>query len=255
MKRKLSVFMLLVLLLAMVTLPAQASELGYVTDAAEILDYDQWETLETLCGSVSDQYGCGVYAITVADHREFGSEDVYEVAYGIYHDYALGKGAGRDGVLLLLSMDTRDFALFVYGDNAEYAFDEYGQEMLEGEFLPHFQNDDWYGGFQSYAKTCGAYLSAAQAGEPVRDGKGMEILLCIGASFLVSLIVVLILKAGMKNVEKQTQAGAYLTGALNLTACHDQFIRTTVTRTKIETDDDDSKARSGGGGSGRSGKF
>ena len=257
MKRNLSIFILLALLVTLLVLPVQAeAQLAYVTDAAGLLSDTQRQTLETLSSSLSEQYDCGVYIVTVDDFTEYGSGDVYEVTYGIYHEYELGMGADRDGLLLLLSMDTREFALFVYGDGAEYAFDAYGQEMLEGEFLPRFKDNDWYGGFEAYVKTCGSYLASAAAGEPVREGHGMTILICILGSFLVSLIVVTILKAGMKNVEKAQQADQYLSGELKLDQKHDQFIKTTRTRRKIETEDDnDSKARSGGGGSGRSGSF
>ena len=83
----------------------------------------------------------------------------------------------------------------------------------------------------------------------------MLIVLCVLASFFVSLIVVNIMKLGMKNVQKADEAAAYLSGELNLTNKRDQYIRTTRTRRKIEKDDHESSARSGGGGSGRSGKF
>ena len=83
----------------------------------------------------------------------------------------------------------------------------------------------------------------------------MLIVLCVLASFFVSLIVVNIMKLGMKNVQKADEAAAYLSGELNLTNKRDQYIRTTGTRRKIEKDDHESSARGGGGGSGRSGKF
>lgn len=255
MKRKFSIFILLALLVALLVLPVQAAELGYVTDAAGLLTDTEWTRLEAMCGSISEQYNCGVYIITVEDFADYGEGDVYEVTYGIYHSYELGMGDERNGLVLLLSVDNREFALFVYGDGAEYAFDAYGQEMLESEFLPCFSEDDWCGGFEAYVRTCGSYLASAAAGEPVREGKGAAILIAVLASFAVSLIVVLILRAGMKNVEKQVFAGQYQSGELNLTGRHDQFTHKTRTQTKIETDsDNDSKARSGGG-SGRSGKF
>ena len=256
MKRKISAIFLLIVLLSLLVLPAQAAELDYVTDAAGLLSDSQRQGLEQLAGSLADKYDCGVYMVTVDDFHNYGSGDVFEVTYGIYHDYQLGMGADRNGLILLLSVDNREFALFVYGDRAEYAFDSYGQEMLEGEFLPYFKENNWYGGFEAYVKTCGAYLSNAAAGEPVREGHGTLIVCCILGSFLVSLIVVTILKAGMKNVQSAEQANQYLTGELNLARKHDQFTHTTKTRRKIETEsNNDSHARSGGGGSGRSGKF
>ena len=67
MKRKVSIFLLLAVLLTFLVLPAQATELSYVTDAANLLSYEEWDYLETLCGDISDQYNCGVYVVTVDD--------------------------------------------------------------------------------------------------------------------------------------------------------------------------------------------
>ena len=261
MKRRISMFLLLALLVAVLVAPAQATELGYVTDAADLLSYEEWQELETLCGSISDRFDCGVYIITVDDFTEYGTGDVFVVTYGIYHEYALGKGADRDGLVLLLSMDTREFALFVYGDEAEHAFNTYGQQQLENQFLPCFTENDWYGGFLAYANTCDEYLSLAAAGEPVRENPTSLILLFVCISFFISLLVVNFLKLGMKSVRKQSQAYRYLAGRLNLTDQHDQYTHTTEKRRKIESDSDSgsssgsSRARSGGGGSGRSGSF
>ena len=261
MKRRITMFLLLALLVTVLVVPAQATELGYVTDAANLLSYEEWDYLETLCGNISDQYNCGVYVVTVDDFTEYGTGDVFEVTYGIYHGYALGKGAGRDGLVLLLSMDTREFALFVYGDEAENAFNSYGQLQLENEFLPYFSENDWSGGFLAYVETCGEYLALAAAGEPVRENPTSLILLFVCISFFISLLVVNFLKLGMKNVSKQSQAFRYLSGKLNLTGQHDQYTHTTERRRKIESDSDSnsgsgsSRARSGGGGSGRSGSF
>ena len=261
MKRRFSMFLLLALLVTVLVVPAQATELGYVTDAAELLSYEEWQELENLCSNVSDQFDCGVYVITVDDFTEYGTGDVFEVSYGIYHEYALGKGDDRDGLVLLLSMDTREFALFVYGDAAENAFNTYGQQQLENQFLPCFTEDDWYGGFYAYAETCDEYLALAAAGEPVRENPTSLILLFVCISFFISLLVVNFLKLGMKNVRKQSQAFRYLSGKLNLTGQHDQYTHTTEKRIKIESDSDSgsgsgsSRARSGGGGSGRSGSF
>ena len=56
------------------------------------------------------------------------ADDVYEATYQIYHELELGSGEDRDGIIVLLSMDNRKYAMFVYGEYAEYAFDTYGQE-------------------------------------------------------------------------------------------------------------------------------
>ena len=156
-------------------------------------------------------------------------------------------------------------------DQLSHAFDAYGQELMEEEFLDDFRDDDWYDGFEDYLEVCAEYLERAEAGDPVRrddssaggsDGSGIgtTILVCLGISAVIAMIVCLILRGKMKSVRKGTHADAYVTGSLNLTASRDQSTHTTETRTKIEHESSDSggggsSACSGGGGSGRSGSF
>lgn len=256
MKRKITVFVLLALLLTLLVLPVHAEEgLYYVTDEADLLTDEEDLELEALLQNISEDHNIGVYLITVGDYASYGDGSVYEVTYGLYHEYTMGKGEERNGIMLLLSLADRDFATFVYGADAEYAFSDYALQQLEQEFLPHFGENDWYEGFRAYAMTCGEYLAKAEAGEPVEEGDGMLYLIVIGVSFLIALIVVSILKAGMKNVRAGQEAKAYITRQLNLTQQSDQFTHTTKTRRKIEKSDSDSKAETGGGGHGRSGKF
>lgn len=255
MKRTKSIVLLIVLLL--LTLPVQAaSQQPYVTDGAGLLTDGELAELENLCADVSAAYDCGVYVVTVEDFRVLGTDDVFEATYELYHGLELGMGAERNGLILLLSMAERDYALFVYGDDAEYAFGIDAQIMLEEQFLPLLGDNDWYGGFRVYAETCRSYLAQAAAGNPVRGSVAGPIAVCVLVSFLIALIVVLILRAGMKNVKKQSEASQYLSGQLKLTRKFDQFTHKTETRRKIETSSGGSStARSGGGGSGRSGKF
>lgn len=255
MKRKLTVFVLLALLLSLLVIPAHAEEgLWYVTDEAGLLTEEEDGELESLLCDISEKHDIGVYLVTVGDYASYGEGSVYEVTYGIYHEYTMGKGEERNGIMLLLSLADRNFATFVYGEDAEYAFSDYALQQLEEEFLPHFGENDWYEGFRAYATTCDEYLTKAEAGEPVEEGDGMLYLMVIGGSFLIALIVVSILKAGMKNVHAGKEARAYITRELHLTQQSDQFTHTTKTERKIEKDSD-SKAETGGGGHGRSGKF
>ena len=66
----------------------------------------------------------------------------------------------------------------------------------------------------------------------------------IGAAFLIALIVVSVLRSGMKNVEEKDEAGAYISDTLELTQRSDRFTHTTRTTTKIESSSA-SKALSG----------
>lgn len=277
MKRRLACIVLAALLLlglcctAFAEAPAATEpQLWNITDTVGLLTSDEDLTLEARAEEISAQYGVGIYLLILEDYSEY-YDDPYETAYELYHQNTLGMGEDRDGVILLMSMSDRKYATFFYGPKAEYAFDAYGQELMEEEFLDDFRDDDWYDGFEDYLEVCAEYLERAEAGDPVRgddssaggsDGSGIgtTILVCLGISAVIAMIVCLILRGKMKSVRKGTHADAYVTGSLNLTASRDQYTHTTETRTKIEHESSDSSgggssACSGGGGSGRSGSF
>lgn len=277
MKRRIVCILLVALLLlglcctAFAEAPAATEpQLWNITDTVGLLTSDEDLTLEARAEEISAQYGVGIYLLILEDYSEY-YDDPYETAYELYHQNTLGMGEDRDGVILLMSMSDRKYATFFYGPKAEYAFDAYGQELMEEEFLDDFRDDDWYDGFEDYLEVCAEYLERAEAGDPVcRDdssaggsdgsGIGTTILVCLGISAVIAMIVCLILRGKMKSVRKGTHADAYVTGSLNLTASRDQYTHTTETRTKIEHESSDSggggsSACSGGGGSGRSGSF
>ncbi len=261
MKKRIFCLLLVLLTAAALTVTALASEpqLGCVTDAAGLLTDDEIVKLENRAQSVADEYGVGVYIVTIDDYRDVTDEGVYEATYGIYHQYTMGVGASRNGIMLLLSMHERDYGMFVYGDAAEYAFDEYGQSMLEDVFLDNFADDDWYGGFRDYIDECESYLQQAADGSPVRASPALFIVIAFAIAIVIALIVCGALTGKMKSAKKQRTANAYIAGGLKLTQSTDFFTHRTQTRRKIERNDSSSSSgshsESGGGGSGRSGKF
>ncbi|MBM6830404.1 TPM domain-containing protein [Anaerotignum lactatifermentans] len=232
-------------------------EMKYVFDVSDLLSFEQWEELESRAETISKRQNCGIYFALVDDFTDYGYGDIYEVTYTIYHDNELGMGENRDGIIVMLSMEERDYAMFVYGEYAEYAFNEYGQLMLEEAFLDDFGNNDWYSGISHYLDTCDEFLTKAEEGKPVRESPLPSIAIATGASCLIAAIVCSVFKYRMRTVHQQTEANAYITeGGLQLTDQYDQYTHTTETRTKIEKESSSgTSSESGGGGSGRSGNF
>ena len=239
------------------------ADMNYIFDLSDQLSFEEWAELEARASDISQRHNCGVYVAFVDDFTEYGGgNDVYKTTYQLYHANELGMGENRDGIIILLSMDERNYAMFVYGKNAEYAFNKYGQEQLENAFLGYNGDNDWYGGASHYLDTCDEYLTLAEDGTPVRSSPVPLILAVVAGSCVIALVVCLILRAKMKSVHKGVDANVYATGGgLTLTDSYDHYSHTTESRTKIV---DESKSggggggttsRSGGGGSGRSGKF
>ena len=252
-------FMLAFVFCVSVTAAEQTgAQLRYVTDAAGLLSEGENARLEKMAESVSQKYGIGVYIVTVEDYRDFHSGGVYKATYTIYHEYTMGEGPNRDGIMLLLSMDDRDWAMFCYGSRCEYAFNSYGQQKLEKVFLDNFGENDWYGGFKDYLKECRVYLEKAAAGKPVRASLLVPILVVIGLSLLAAAVIVAVIWQKMDTVSKKATANAYVSAGLRLTEQTDRFTHKTTSSRKIErrsSSGGSSHSESGGGGSGRSGKF
>ena len=247
MKKRIRCLLLVFLFCLVLCVGAAAAEqtgaqLSYVTDAAGLLSENEDMLLEKMAESVSKKYGVGVYKAT----------------YTIYHEYTMGEGPNRDGIMLLLSMDDRDWAMFCYGSRCEYAFNSYGQQKLEKVFLDNFGENDWYGGFEDYVKECSVYLEKASAGKPVRASLFYPLLIVIGLSLLAAAAVVAVIWRKMETVSKKATANDYVSAGLRLTEQTDHFTHKTTSSRKIErssSSSGSSYSESGGGGSGRSGKF
>ena len=256
MKKRISDLFTALLLSIALCAPAFAANgaMEFVIDTDDLLTYEEWETLEGRAAEISQRHGCGVYVVTVDDYTTYGSGDVYDVTTQLYHDpeSSFGVGEGRDGILLLLSMATRDYATFVYGESAEAVFTGERIDTLEGCFLPPFGEDDWYGGFDAYLTACDEALTEGPPA-PVEESPIGGVLTATGVSCAVAMVVCLVLKGKMKSVRRKAEAKSYVTfGGLELTERYDRFTHTTESRRRIERK---SNKESGGGGSGSSGKF
>lgn len=257
MKKKISALLTVLLLLSALCTSALAAEGGvtHLYDLSGLLTVDERAALESRAQDISARGGCGVYLVAVDDYTAYGYGSVYEVATQMFNnaDNGFGVGAERNGILLLLSLNERDWAMFVNGERAEYAFNEYGQAELEDSFLPAFGENDWYGGFSGFLTACDEYLTLAASGEPVRESVVKRIIPVVGVSCVVSLVICLNLKGKMKTVRRKAEARTYVaSGGLRLTDSYDRYTHTTESRRSVEKS---SSGESGGGGSGRSGKF
>jgi len=251
---------LTVFLIGMMTIPSFASEM-YLYDEAGLLAADELASLNTKAASVSEEHGYGIYAMILNDYQKYSTFDVYTTAAELYHALGLGKGEDREGVLLMLSMEDRDYATFFYGANIEYAFDEYGQILLEDQFLDDFSDNNWYDGFSDYIDTCDEFFELAADGKPVRESHGMAYIVIIAVSMIIAFIVTKGMESNMKNVRIGGSTISYAAeGGLQVTERGDHFLYTTQSRRRIESSTRSgsgsrSGSHSGGGGSGRSGKF
>lgn len=249
---------MLILLLTMLAVPVQASEYRYVFDEAFLLSTAEAEELNQTAADISARYGCGVYIVTLPDYAAYGG-DVRNAAESYFLAYDLGMGSDGNGVLLMLSMMERDYALIAHGDLGNTAFTDYGKDILSEAFLDDFRYDSWAAGFADYINGSEELLYAAAAGTPVDIEQGGDIGLTLIMVLLIPALIAGIacgiMAASMKTARRKTHADEY-SREVSLTDRQDRFITRTVVRQKIESSSSSGGTRINSGGfSGKSGKF
>jgi len=134
-----------------------------LVDSAALLDaLEEKELLFTL-NEISARQECDIVIVTV-DALDGKTATEYADDFFDYNGYGYGKT--RDGILLLISMEARDWALSTHGYGIE-AFTDAGQAYMMDDFvLPCLSDDDFYGAFTEFAAQCDAFLTQAANDEP-----------------------------------------------------------------------------------------
>ena len=249
-----------------------SAQLDYVTDDAGLLSEGQLVALNNKAREISEKYQCGVYIVTVDDYQKYTSGGVMDCATGIFNQYDLGYGDTKDGVMLLLSMADRDYALIAHGDTGNAAFTDYGKDRMEDSFLRYFADNDWSGGFNDYLSTSSRYLEMEANGQPYDtyggsgdDGasKAARTGVVVGVPTIISGLVNRMQSRKMKSVRSRTNASTYAApSGLVLHGQQDRYTHSTESRTRIVTPTNTNRHTGGGGTtigpggfSGHSGKF
>ena len=258
-KRFLFSLLLCAALLLALPLTARAeAKIDYVSDYANILSAETRESLNSQAAQIAADTGCGVYIVVVDNYKTYVNGTIENFSEAIYKTYELGEGEGKNGVLLSMSMNDRDYDLTAYGDFGNYAFTDYGKQQLANTFLDNFRANDWAGGFADFVENSGRLIARARNGDPLdqwipdppqRGITPAEALIIVLAPSLVAGMVVGGFKRKSKTAVRQTKAANYVSrGGLQLRERSDQFINRSVTRQIIPKNT--SSSRPGGGHAG-----
>lgn len=275
-RRMLCMFAVLCLLIA-AAMPVYAADSGHIADYADLLTDMEEQQLAAEMADTTEEYDCGVYLVTVADYSDYGSTP-YDAAVELYSLQSEDGNLPGDGILLMLSMQERDYSLITYGAYAEAVYPDAVMWEMEEHFLYYFAQNRWFDGFACYVGDAeraladydvdmteqygDRYESYYEPGVPdvvLRFNRVQsEIWLAVGVgSLAVALVVCLVMKAGMRTARKATHANEYIpTGGVNLRVKQDLFTHTTTRVIHHPKQNSGGSGRIGGGGfRGHSGKF
>lgn len=136
--------------------------LNRLEDEADILTDAQEQVLMQKLDEISERQQCDVAVVTVYSLRGKSAQDFADD----YYDYnGYGMGTEDSGILLLISMEDRDWAISTYGFGI-YAFTDVGIQYLKDAFLPKLSDDNYSEAFAIYADMADELLTCARNGDP-----------------------------------------------------------------------------------------
>lgn len=259
MKRIVALVIVLILLCPVLTVCAASPR---IIDDADLLLQGEESLLEEHARGIAGEYGMDVVILTV---NSTNGTDIETFADDFYDNNGYGIGEDFSGVLLVLAMDTREWAISTCGD-AIYAITDYGIQELFSEMSWYLSDDDYYEAFDAYLQALPYYFEAYESGSPIDGWTGeyagpgsVEIgtredvvyyekdppyLLAPVIGLILAGIVVLIMRSGMNTKRPQHSAVDYLNrDSFQMRRHQDIFLYSQVSKTRKQ------QQSSGGGGS------
>lgn len=220
-----------------------------LVDEAGLLSVGERQELHAQLDEISERQQCDVVIVTVPS---LGGRSAASYADNYYDDNGYGMGSGDDGILFLIAMSERKWAISTYGFGIT-AFTDAGQEYIVEQLHSDLSDGNYYEAFATFARQADDFLTQAGKGEaydtghlPVTAGDiGFCVAVGLIAGFLLALLRVLVMKSRMKTVYSQAAAFNYLENdSIRFQERSDYLVRKTVNKIYVKP-----KESSGGGSS------
>ena len=242
---------------------AETESLGRLYDEYGVLSADEYNTVLEALNVVSDRFQVDTSIAVVNSIAADGYDDIAAYADDLFDAYGYGTGENKDGILFVVAMEERKWALSTHGLAIQYVTDK-GNEYLQEQFLSFLSNGDYERAFLAYAEGCD-YLYAERTGqkpsdyfnksdsydgdqdfydedydsyEPVSVGRRLEITaryipIALLVGFLLSMIPMGIMKSKLRTVQQKSGAADYVDrDPLRITNVRDIFLYRTVSQTR-----------------------
>lgn len=239
-------FMLLILCFGM-AFPAFADTEGFadkyyrVMDMADLLTDSEEETLIETLDEISIRQSMDVVVATTNDLEGFSVQEYADI---LYEQCSFGYGADYDGLLLLISMEDRDWYISTCGYGIT-VFTDAGISYIGKQIKPDLSEGNYAAAFQQYAALCDTFITQAKTDAPYDNGNLPRgplspawLLVSLVIGFVLAKVIVGQMKNQLKTVRYQPAANSYVrSDSLQITNSRDTFLYNTVTKTqKAESD-------------------
>ena len=240
MKHRILIALLVLLLVAGMSVCAFAQE-ALVVDNAGLLTEQQERELQERLQEISDKYDAQMIVYTVSSSDGWNMDRL--VNY-LYDSNNWGYGKDRDGVLLLVCMNPREYRILSNG----YAGKAISEDIIDSigdEIRPDLSDGDYEDAFQTFADECEYYLNCYLNGFPFNYV--LWLVIAVVAGLVVGFITVSNMKGKLKTVRSRNQANDYVkAGSLNVTTSREYFLYRDVTSSPRSDDSSSSSGSSSG---------
>ncbi len=216
-----------------------AREYERLMDMADLLTEEEEEELIATLDEISERQNLEIVVVT-AENLE-GYSDGQEYTDDLYEYCDFGYGDGRDGIMLLLDMDGRDWYISTQGYGIT-AFPDAAITYLGKEMKEDLSAGNYAAAFRIYAADCDQMITRARDGNPFSKKdlpheplSPLVLPICLGIGLVAGFITVNSMKAKLKTVHSQKAAADYVKkGSMQLTAQQDLFLYNKIDRVKKE---------------------
>lgn len=250
MKKRIFTVALLLLLLCSIPLSVLAAEeVPLIVDHAGLFTAEEASNLEAQAKSIRDTYGMDLVILT---ENTLSGKTPQDYADDYYDANGYGQGDNASGMLLLISMEDRDWYLSTCGD-AIYALTDYAIEQL-GEKLVSGLQVGYAVGVRTFLSALPEYLDAYKNGAPIdgystqsssfyhgdredvvyyRENAFPNLVVSGMLGLVIALISVGAMIFSMNSKRPQQSASGYLNrGSFRLLRNQDMFLYSNVTKTR-----------------------
>lgn len=269
MKKKIISFLMITVLCLLFVFPVFAQEStqtehpSRVVDEADILTDDEEAELLACVDEISERQE---FDVVIALVESLDGQEVEEYAADYYDYNGYGMGENSDGILLLVSIEEREWYILTTGYGID-AFWESDLDRLEEAFLSDLSSGNYLDAFLAFAEGCDDHLTYVEngvdagydyeEGYSARGNRFLNVLLSLIIGPLLAFLPVSIMKGNLKSVKSQRAAGVYIKpGSEKITLQRDIFLYHTINRVPRPKENHSGASRGGGssfrGSSGRS---
>ena len=203
-------------------------EYNRVQDLADDLSQEDYDRISDLYDEIAERQHIDI-VFCITNNLNGATPKDYAIAF--YEKFDFGYGDEKDGIILLLSLDSRDWRIETRG-RAIKIFNDSEIQSIGSRLKLDLTNNNYAAAAESFADICDEDITAYNERTGGVLPPPLWIAVAIVAGIVVAFVIVHSMKSKLKTVKMQAAAGSYLkSGSLNITQSNDIFLYSNVTRT------------------------